>query len=174
MPVLMCEDGQEKTVSERTAFDRLPDDADLGIIASRLLRNDRIHTQSRDGRPLQLELVQRWHKDMPFRRQSDLLATETVPATPPGYSWVGDCTVHLELGVMVHCKAPDEKSAYHLIEDTILGRETPRPDFTIHIPDESIEALLFRIDHMRLPTDLGAVGVQTHKLTEQPLLEDHT
>jgi len=176
MPVQIVEDGRERIVSELTAFRRLPDDADLGDIASRLLRNDRIHTMNRDGVPIQLQLVRSWHKDEPFdrkrRRQPELFASETVP--PLGDGWGGECTLLLELDCTVHCHAPDEKSALKMIEDTILGRLEARPDFTIKVDGDSLKALYNRIDQMRLPTDLGAAQVITHKLTAQSLLEDQT
>jgi hypothetical protein len=176
MPVRLIEHGQEKLVSELAAFNRLSDDADLGNITSRLLRGERIHTMNRDGAPIQLQLIRSWHKDELFdredRRQPELLASKTVP--PLGNRWVGDCTLLLELDCTVHCNALDEKSALSMIEDTILGRLEARPDFTIKIDNGSLEALYNRIDHMRLPTDLGASQVITHKLTKQALLEDQT
>jgi hypothetical protein len=111
---------------------------------------------------------------MPFKRQPELFVTETVPPSPPGQNWVGECTVSLPLDVTVHCTAPDEHEAHALIEETILGLRQPRPDITIEVDNESVEALLFRIDQMRTPIDLGATHVLVNKLTEQALLEDHT
>lgn len=180
MPVQLVEDGQEKIVSELTAFRRLPDGADLGAIASRLLRDDRIHTMNRAGAPIQLQLVRVWHKDQPFepeavRRQPELFVTETVPPPPPGqHTWVGDCTVLVELDVTVHCQATDEQAAERQIEETILGHVTARPDFQIEVSNDAVTALMDRIDAMRLPTDLAPAHVTVHKVMQTRMLEDQT
>lgn len=176
MPVQLWEGGQEKIVSALTAYNRLSDDADFGDIASRLLRKERIHTMNRAGEPIVMQPLGSRHKDEPFERkhQAHLFVSETVPPTPPAHNWVGECTVSLPLEVTVRCTAPDEHSAHALIEETILGLRQPRPDLNIEVDNESVEALLFRIDQMRTPLDLGATHVLVNNLTEQTLLEDHT
>jgi hypothetical protein len=164
MPVSIVEDGQERLVSMKAAFNCLPPDADDLDFANRLWRGESVQLVTVDGKNATFTRVPSWETPQPE------LFEPPVSRDMP--MWTAELTVWVPLDIKCHCPAFSADAAGKQVEDTLMGRAIPHPQFVVDIDGDDVEALVNRLSYLGAPHELNPCQVLIHKVEEQRLLED--